>query len=113
MTILYHRGKAKVVADSLSLMAENIGSLDFIPATPDMFNSDLLAIERATNALANIFARLDISEPSRVLAFVVMQSSLIIHINARQCDDPHFHVLKDTWLGGGSKEVVIGDDGVL
>ncbi|XP_070036788.1 uncharacterized protein [Nicotiana tomentosiformis] len=64
-------------------------------------------------ALANWFVRLDILEPSRVLACVVAQSSLLEHIKAHQFDDPHLLVLKDTVQWDGSKKVVIGDDGVM
>nr|XP_009765932.1 PREDICTED: uncharacterized protein LOC104217393 [Nicotiana sylvestris] len=48
-------------------------------------------------SLANRFVRLDISEPSPVLAFVVAHSSL----------------LEKSVQQGGSKEVEIGDDGVM
>ncbi|XP_070050185.1 uncharacterized protein [Nicotiana tomentosiformis] len=64
-------------------------------------------------SLANRLVRLDISEPSRVLACVVAQSSLLEQINARQFDDPHMLFLRETVLQGGAKEVTIGDDGVL
>lgn len=63
--------------------------------------------------LANQFVRLDVLEPSRVLAYVVARSSLLEHIKARQFDDPRFLVLKDMVQWGGAKEVVIGDDGVM
>ena len=56
---------------------------------------------------------LDISEPSRVLACVVSRSSLYDRIIERQYDDPHLLVLKDTVQHSDSKEVTIGDDGVL
>ncbi|XP_070032318.1 uncharacterized protein [Nicotiana tomentosiformis] len=57
--------------------------------------------------------RLDISELSRVLACVVAQLSLFKQIKARQLDDPHLLVLRETVLQGGAKEVTIGEDGVL
>nr|XP_009800830.1 PREDICTED: uncharacterized protein LOC104246665 [Nicotiana sylvestris] len=40
-------------------------------------------------------------------------SSLLESIKARQIDDPHLLVLKDTVQQGGAKKVVIGDDGVM
>ncbi|XP_070017417.1 uncharacterized protein [Nicotiana sylvestris] len=64
-------------------------------------------------SLANRLVRLDISELSRVLACVVAQSSLLGHIKARQFDDPHLAVLRETVLQGSAKEVSIGEDGVL
>ncbi|XP_070039632.1 uncharacterized protein [Nicotiana tomentosiformis] len=57
--------------------------------------------------------RLDIWEPSRVLASVVSQSSLFECIKARQYDDPHLFFLKDIVQRGGAKEVSIGDDCAL
>ncbi|XP_070046856.1 uncharacterized protein [Nicotiana tomentosiformis] len=63
--------------------------------------------------LVNRFVRLDVLESSRVLACVMEQSSLLENIKARQFDDPHLMVLKDTVQRGGAKEVVIGDDGVM
>ncbi|XP_070045167.1 uncharacterized protein [Nicotiana tomentosiformis] len=64
-------------------------------------------------ALANQFVRLDVSEPSRVLACIVAQSSLMERIKARQFNDPHLMLLRDTVQRGGAKEVVIDDDGVM
>ncbi|XP_070040951.1 uncharacterized protein [Nicotiana tomentosiformis] len=64
-------------------------------------------------ALANQFVRLEVSEPSRVLACIVAQSSLLDHSKAHQFDDPHLFVLKDIMHRGGSKEVMIRDDGVM
>nr|XP_009786372.1 PREDICTED: uncharacterized protein LOC104234500 [Nicotiana sylvestris] len=63
--------------------------------------------------LANQFVRLDVSESSRVLAYVVGESSLLECMKARQFDYPHLLVLKDTMQRGGAKEVVIGDDGFM
>ncbi|XP_070050348.1 uncharacterized protein [Nicotiana tomentosiformis] len=76
-----------------------------------MQNERPLAMD--VQALANQFVRLDVSEPSRVIACIVAQSSLLKCINARQFDDPYLLVLKDTVQQGGAKEVVIGDDGVM
>ncbi|XP_070050734.1 uncharacterized protein [Nicotiana tomentosiformis] len=59
--------------------------------------------------LANQFMILDVSEPSRVLACFVVEPSLLERIKARQFDDPHLLVLKDTMQRGGAKEIVIGD----
>jgi len=64
-------------------------------------------------ALANQFVRLDISEPSRVLACVVSRSFLYDCIRESQYNDPHLLVLKDTVQHGDAKDVSIGDDGVL
>ncbi|XP_070035368.1 uncharacterized protein [Nicotiana tomentosiformis] len=55
----------------------------------------------------------DISEPSRVLACIIAQSSLSEQIKESQFDDPNLLVLRETVLQGGAKEVTISDDGVL
>ncbi|XP_070039661.1 uncharacterized protein [Nicotiana tomentosiformis] len=118
ITILYHPGKANVVTDSLNRKAESMGSLAFISVEERPLELDI-------QSLANILVRLDISEPSRVLACVVAQSSLFeqikarqfadphLLIKARQFDDPHLLVLRETVLRGGANEVTISEDGVL
>ncbi|XP_070032472.1 uncharacterized protein [Nicotiana tomentosiformis] len=83
-----------------------MGSLAFITA-----GERLLALD--VHALANKFVRLDVSEPSRVLACMVSQSSLFERIKARMYDDPHLIVIKYTVQNGDAKEVTIGDDEVL
>ncbi|XP_070056647.1 uncharacterized protein [Nicotiana tomentosiformis] len=83
-----------------------MGSLAFIAA-----DERLLALD--IQSLANQLVRLNISEPSRVLACVVAQSSLFEQIKARQYDDPHLIVLPEMVLRGSVEEVTIGADGVL
>ncbi|XP_070005462.1 uncharacterized protein [Nicotiana sylvestris] len=104
ITIIYHQGKANVVADALS--RESIGSLAFILAEERPLALDI-------QSLANRLVRLDILEPNRVLACVVAQSSLLEQIKARQFVDLHLMVLRETVLQTGAKEVSIGEDGVL
>ncbi|XP_070034492.1 uncharacterized protein [Nicotiana tomentosiformis] len=70
-----------------------------------------LALE--VQALANQFVRLDVLEPSLVLACVVSQSSLYDRIREHQYDDPHLLVHKDTVQHSDAKEVTIGDGGML
>ncbi|XP_070032801.1 uncharacterized protein [Nicotiana tomentosiformis] len=86
------------------MKAETIGSLAHLPVVERPLAMDVQAFD-------NQFVRLNVSEPSQVLACVVAQSSLLECIKARQFDDPHLLVLKDTVQQGGAKEVVIGDDG--
>ncbi|XP_070034828.1 uncharacterized protein [Nicotiana tomentosiformis] len=98
IAILYHPGKANMVADALSRKAESIGSLAYI-----LVGKRPLALN--VQALANCFVRLDISEPRWVPACVVYRSSLYERIKARHYDDPFLLVLKDKVQHGDSKEV--------
>ncbi|XP_070010593.1 uncharacterized protein [Nicotiana sylvestris] len=88
VTILYHPGKANVVADTLSRKARSMGSLAFISA-----EERLLALDMPS--LANTLVRLDISKPSQVLACFVAPSSLFERIKARQYDDLHLLALRE------------------
>ncbi|XP_070005724.1 uncharacterized protein [Nicotiana sylvestris] len=88
------------------MKAESMGSLAFISAEERPLGLDIYS-------LANRLVRLDISEPSRVLTCVGAQSSLFGQIKARQFNDPHLAVFKESVLQGGAKEVSIGKDGAL
>ncbi|XP_070054404.1 uncharacterized protein [Nicotiana tomentosiformis] len=68
-TILYHPGNMHVVADAFSREAQSVGSLAFISVEERPLDLDI-------QSLAKRLERLDISEPSRVFACVVAQSSL-------------------------------------
>ncbi|XP_070037278.1 uncharacterized protein [Nicotiana tomentosiformis] len=81
-----------------------MGSLAFISAEERLIASDI-------QSLANRLMQLDISEPNRVLAYVVAQCSLFEQIKARQYEDPLLTVLQETVLRGSAKEVTIGADG--
>ncbi|XP_070040622.1 uncharacterized protein [Nicotiana tomentosiformis] len=98
--------KANVLADALSKNALSMGSLAFIT-----LGQSPLAVDVQT--LANQFVILDVSEPNRVLACVVSWSSLYDRIRERQYDDPHLFIPKDTVHHGNTKDVTIGDDGML
>ncbi|XP_070003340.1 uncharacterized protein [Nicotiana sylvestris] len=106
ITILYHPGKSNVVANALSRKSVSMGSLAYI-----LVGERLLALD--VQALANQFMRLDVSQPSRVLACTTAHSSLLERIRDRQYDDPHLCVLKDMVQHVGAKQVILGDDGVL
>ncbi|XP_070006763.1 uncharacterized protein [Nicotiana sylvestris] len=83
-----------------------MGSLAFIPEEERPLAWDIQSLD-------NRLVRLDISEPSRVFACFVAQSSLLGQIKARQFDDPHLAVLRETVLQGNAKEVSISEDGAL
>ncbi|XP_070054318.1 uncharacterized protein [Nicotiana tomentosiformis] len=106
ITILYHLGKANVVTDALSGKAESMGSLACIPAGERPLALDVQVLD-------NQFVRLDISEPSRVLACVVSRSSLYECIRECQYDDFHLLVIRDMMQHDDSKEVSAGYDVVL
>ncbi|XP_070002681.1 uncharacterized protein [Nicotiana sylvestris] len=69
ITILYHLGKANMVADALSRKAMSMGSLAFLPLVERPLAVDV-------QSSANRFVRFDISETSRVLSCMVSRSSL-------------------------------------
>ncbi|XP_070025688.1 uncharacterized protein [Nicotiana sylvestris] len=104
ITILCHPGKANMVTDALSSKAESMDSLAFISAEERPLALDI-------QSLTNRLVRLDISEPSRVLACVVVQSSLMGEIKDRQFNNLHLAVLREMVLQGSAKEVSIGEDG--
>ncbi|XP_070056852.1 uncharacterized protein [Nicotiana tomentosiformis] len=106
ITIVYHPGKANVIADALTKKAESMGSLAFISAEKRPLALDI-------QSLANTLVRSDILEPSRFLACVMAQSLLFEWIKAHQYDDPHLLVHRDVVLQGGANEVTISEDGVL
>jgi len=62
-----------VVVDALSRKSASMGSLAYIPVGERPLALDV-------QALANQFVRLDVSEPSRVLACTVARSSLLERI---------------------------------
>ncbi|XP_070015039.1 uncharacterized protein [Nicotiana sylvestris] len=106
ITILYHPMKANVVVDALSRKSVSIDSLAYIPVGEIPLALDV-------QELANQFMRLDVSEPSHVLACTVVRSSLFECIRERQYDDPHLLVFRDTVQHGDANQVTVGDDGVL
>ncbi|XP_070041578.1 uncharacterized protein [Nicotiana tomentosiformis] len=83
-----------------------MGSLVYIPVDERPLAADV-------QPLTNQFIRLDVSKSSRVLACTIARSSLYERIRERQYDDPHFLFLKDIVRHSASKQVTIGEDGVL
>ncbi|XP_070057206.1 uncharacterized protein [Nicotiana tomentosiformis] len=83
-----------------------MGSLAVIPPEERPLDMDVQALD-------NRLVRLDIPEPSRVLAYIVVQSSLFECFKAHQYDDPHLLVLKNTVHRGGDKKSIIGKDDVI
>ncbi|XP_070023078.1 uncharacterized protein [Nicotiana sylvestris] len=98
--------KANVVVDTISIKAERMHSLAYLPLMEKPLAMD-------GQDLANQFVRLDVSEPRWILAYGKTHSSLLEHIKDCQLDDTHLLVLRETVQQGGAKEIVIGDDGVV
>ena len=88
LSILYHPGKANVVADALSRKAVSMGSLAFLSVEERPLAMDI-------QFLANSMIRLDISDSRRVLAHMGVQSSLLDRIRGCQFEDEALVALRD------------------
>ncbi|WMV51219.1 hypothetical protein MTR67_044604 [Solanum verrucosum] len=75
ITILYHLGKANVVADALIWKTPSMGSLAFLKVEKRPLTLEV-------RSLARHVVRLDIFAPRHVLAFVEARSTLMDHIRA-------------------------------
>ena len=106
LSILYHPGKANVVADALSRKAVSMGSLAFLSVEERPLALDI-------QSLANSMVRLDISDSRRVLAFMEVQSSLLDRIRGCQFEDDTLVALRDRVLAGDGGQATIDPDGVL
>ena len=81
MTILYHPGKANVVADALSRKTHSMGSLASL-------SIEERPLARDVQLLANSLVRLQISDESDgITAFIKARSSLVKLIRAHQFND--------------------------
>ena len=106
MTILYHPGKANVVADALSQKAVSMSSLA-------MLQVDEHPLARAVQSFANSFVRLDILKPGKVLAYMEAWSSLLEQILAQQFDDGELCKIRDKVLKGDVKASILDNEGFL
>ena len=80
VTILYHPGKANVVADALIIKAESMGNLAHLQVSRR-------PLAREVQTLANDFIRMEVLEKGGFLACVEARSSFLDKIKGRQFDD--------------------------
>ena len=91
ITILYHPGKANVVADALSRKAGSMGSLAHLQASRR-------PLAREVQTLANDLMRLAVNERGGLLASVESRSSFLDKNKGRQSDDEKLHRIQDKVL---------------
>ena len=80
ITILYHPGRANVVADTLSRKAGSMGSLAHLQVSRR-------PLAREVQTLANDFMRLEVNEKGGLLSCVEARSSFLDKIKGKQFDD--------------------------
>ena len=106
ITILYHPGKANVVADALSRKARSMGSLAYLQASRR-------PLAREVQILANDLMRLEVNEKGGFLACVEARSSFLDKIKGKQFNDEKLIRIRYKVLQGEAKEATIDEEGVL
>ncbi|XP_069143387.1 uncharacterized protein [Solanum lycopersicum] len=106
ITILYHSGKANVVADTLSRKARSMGSLAHLQVSRR-------PLAREVQTLANDLIRFEVNEKGGLLACVEARSSFLDKIKGKQFDDEKLSKIQDKVLRGEAKEAQIDEEGVL
>ena len=106
ITILYHLGKANVVADALSRKAGIMGSLAHLQVSGR-------PLAREIQTLSNDFMRLKVNEKGGFLASVEARSSFLDKIKGKQFDDEKLSRIRDMVLLGEAKEAIMDEEGVL
>ena len=91
ITILYHPGKANVVADALSRKEGSMGSLANLEVSRR-------PLEREVQTLANDFMRLEVLEKGGFLASVEARSSFNDNIKGKQFPDEKLSQIRDMVL---------------
>ena len=105
ITILYHPGKANVVADALNRKAGSMGSLAHIQVY-------WRPLAREVQTLANDFIRLEVLEKGVYLAFVEAISSFLDKIKGKQFNDEKLIQIWDKVLRGEANEAIMDEEGV-
>ena len=106
ITILYHPGKANVVADALSRKAGSMGSLAHLQVSRRPLAREVLT-------LANDLMRLEVNEKGGFLACVEARSSFLDKIKEKQFIDEIMIRIRDKVLRGEAKEAKIDEEGIL
>ncbi|XP_070025849.1 uncharacterized protein [Nicotiana sylvestris] len=103
-SILYHPGKANVVADALS--RKSMGSLAHIAPAKRLLAKDIQRLE-------DTGIRFCVGNSEALLACAQAKSSLVERIKATQYKDARFCKYRDEALAGKSKDMIVESDGVL
>ena len=91
ITILYHPGKANVVADALSRRAGSMGSIAHLQVSRR-------PLSREVQTLANDLLRLEVNAKGGLLACVESRFSFLDKIKGKQFDDEKLRGIQDKVL---------------
>ena len=106
ITILYHPGKANVVADALSRKAGSMESLAHLQASRR-------PLAREVQILANNLMRLEVNEKGGLLACVEERSSFLDKIKGKKFDVEILSRIRDMVFRGEAKEEIVDEEGVF